>query len=61
VTERVDLDDEGDVELLDLAQLNEPVEDRLPVLVAGEVVVGDEEVGETLRVVLAHQLLDIGW
>ena len=38
-----------DLELLDLAQVDQAVEDRLPVLVAGEVVVGDEEVEDALR------------
>ena len=32
-----------------LAQLDEPVEDRFPVLVAGEIVVGDEEAIDALR------------
>ncbi len=48
-----------DIELLDLAQLDQPVEDRLPVLVAGEIVVGDEEAAQALRVVVAHDLLDV--
>ena len=40
----VDLDGEPDrLDPLDLAQMDDPVEDRLPVLVAGEIVVGDEE------------------
>ena len=43
VAQRVDLDHEAERNLVDLAQLGEPVEDRLPVLVAGEIVVGDEE------------------
>ena len=47
--EHVDLDQEGDAETLFLAQLDQPVEDRLPVLVAGEIVVGDEEARDALR------------
>ena len=42
--------------LLDLAQLDEAIEDRLPVLVAREIVVGDEEAVQALRDVRAHDL-----
>ena len=41
------------------AHLDQPVEDRLPVLVAREVVVGDEEVVHALREVGAHEALDV--
>ena len=37
----------------------EPVEDRLPVLVAGEIVVGDEEARDPLRGVGAHDAFDV--
>ena len=49
VAHRIDLDHQADRDLVDLAQLGEPVEDRFPVLVAGEIVVGDEEAGDALR------------
>ena len=55
----VDLDDERDVDALVLAQLDQPVEELLPVLVAGHVVVGDEERPDALRVVLADDRLEI--
>ena len=59
VAERVDLQQEPDPEALLLAQLDQPVEDRLPVAVAGEIVVGDEEAGDPLRGVGAHDRLDV--
>ena len=59
VAQRVDLQQQADLEALVLAQLDEPVEDRLPVLVAREIVVGDEEFGDALRGVGAHDLLDV--
>ena len=42
-----------------LAQLDDPVEDRLPVLVAGEIVVGDEEGLHALRQIGADDDLDV--
>ena len=42
-----------------LAQLDQAVEDRLPVLVAREIVVGDEEAGDALRGIGAHDGLDV--
>ena len=41
------------------AQVDQAIEDRLPVLVAGEIVVGDEEAAQPLRVVDPHDLLDV--
>jgi hypothetical protein len=41
------------------AQVTAPVEDRLPVLVAGEVVVGDEEAVNAFRPILPDDVLDI--
>ena len=49
VAERVDLDGEADVDALAPAQLDQPVEEHLPVAVAGEIVVGDEEAVDALR------------
>jgi hypothetical protein len=60
VAERIHLDDEADIELLDLAQVYQAVEDRLPVFVAGKIVVGDEETVHAFGVIEAHDLLDIG-
>ena len=37
----------------------EPVEDRLPVAVAGEIVVRDEEMADALSGVVAHAALDV--
>ena len=59
VAERIDLDDEAGVELLHLAQINEAIENDLPVLVAGEIVVGDEEGAQALGVIEPHDALDI--
>jgi len=59
VAERVDLDDHLDVETVALAQLDDPIEDRLPVLVAREIIVGDEEPVEAVADVPAQQVLDV--
>ena len=59
VTERVDLQHQPDAEAVFFAQLDQPVEDRLPVLVAGEIVVGDEEARDPLRSVGAHDAFDV--
>ena len=58
VAHRVDLDHEAGVQAL-LAQRDQPVEDRLPVPVAREIVVGDEEVAHAVGVVGAHDPLDV--
>ena len=59
VAQRVDLNDEADIELLHLPQVDQAIEDRLPVLVACEIVVGDEKTSQTLGVIDAHDLLDV--
>ena len=59
VGQHIDLDEEVQAEALDLAQLDHPVEDRLPIAVAGEIVVGDEEARDALLRVLAHDALDV--
>jgi hypothetical protein len=59
VARRVDLDDQADIELLADAKLDQPVEDRLPVFVTGEIVVGDEEAVDALRDIAADDLLDV--
>ena len=50
VAERVDLDGEAELGKFAVAQLDQPVEQDLPVAVAGEIVVGDEEPLDALRV-----------
>ena len=59
VAERVDLQQEPDLEALDFAQFDQAVEDRLPIAVAGEIVVGDEEARDALSGVGAHDRLDV--
>ena len=52
---RIDLHEELEAQPFLLAQLDQAVEDRLPVLVAGQVVVGDEELVDALRQVGADR------
>ena len=59
VAERVDLKQKPDPKTLVLPQFDQPIEDRLPVAVAGEIVVGDEKAGDALRGVGAHDRLDV--
>ena len=58
VARRIDLDDEARVDAL-LAQFDQPVEDRFPVAIAGQIIVGDEEVADAVGVVDPHQRFDI--
>ena len=58
VAQRIDLDGEADVQTF-LAQRDHPVEQRFPVTVAREVVVGDEEPLDALRAVLADDVLQV--
>ena len=58
VAGRVDLDDEARVDAL-LTQFDQPVEDRFPVAIAGEIVVGDEEVADAIGDIDAHQSFDV--
>src|SRR6185437_3609207 len=55
----VHLEDELDVDTLLFAHGDQAVEDGLPVFVAGEVVVGDEEAVDALGQVLADDELDV--
>src|SRR5262249_61740277 len=55
--EHVGLDHYPDVHLVALAQQGDAIEDRLTVLVAGEIVVGDEEVADPVGPVLADRPL----
>ena len=59
VAEGVHLEGEAEVQAVPLAELDQPVEDRAPVLVAGEVVVGDEEPLDPLVEVRAHDALHV--
>ena len=56
---RVDLDDQGHLDAFVLLELDQPVEEIFPVLVAGHVVVGDEERRDALLVVLADDRFEI--
>ena len=56
VAGRVDLDDEARVDAL-LAQFDQPVEDQFPVAIAGEIVVGNEEVADAVGDIDPHQEL----
>src|SRR5262249_32661138 len=58
VAERVDLDRERDLDPL-LAQLDDAVEDDLPILVARKIIVGDEEAADALLDVAANDGLDV--
>ena len=55
----VDLDDQGELDALVLLQLDEPVEEVFPMLVAGHVVVSDEERRDALLVVVADDRFEI--
>src|SRR6266852_4923771 len=59
VAQRVDLDHQTDFDALLRAQFDDAVEDGLPVLVAGEIVVGDEEAVNAFRPVLPDDVLDV--
>ena len=59
MAQRVDLDGEADVHALARAQHDHAVEQRFPILVAGEIVVGDEEALYALRIVLADDLFHV--
>jgi hypothetical protein len=47
------------LDLVHLADANNAIEDRLPVLVAGEIIVGDEEAPDARGPVTFDQMLDI--
>jgi hypothetical protein len=58
VREDIDLDEEVDA-VTGLAEVAHAVEDRFPVAVAREIVVGDEEAVDALLPVLDHDALDV--
>src|SRR5207302_102212 len=43
VAQRIDLDEQSDLDLFLLPQIDEAIEDRFPVPIAGEIIVRDEE------------------
>ncbi len=59
VAQRIDLDHQRDADAFFLLQLDDAVEDDLPVLVAREVVVGDEEAVNAFGPVLPDDVLDV--
>ncbi len=59
VTQRVDLQQQADLEALVLAQIDQAIEDRLPIAIAGKVVVGDEKFRDALLGVGADDLFDV--
>ena len=59
VAQRIDLDHQAERDPVLLPQLDQAVEDRLPFLVAREIVVGDEEFVDALRPVHPHQPLHV--
>src|SRR5207245_2529971 len=58
VAQRIDLDREADIQAC-LAQGDHPIKQRLPVPVAGEIVVGDEEALDALRAIFPDDPLQI--
>ena len=59
VAKRIDLDHQTDWDAINLAKLDEAVEDRLPVPVAGKIIVGDEELVDPLRPIEAQQVFNV--
>ena len=59
VAERIDLDGEADVHALADPHLDHAVEQRLPILVAREIVVGDEEALDAFGVIRPHDVFQI--
>ena len=59
VAHRVDLDNQPQIDLVPLANLNQPIEDQLPILVAGKIIVGDEKAPNAVGPVPLDELFDI--
>src|SRR5215468_837224 len=55
----VDLDGESDIHPLALPQLDHAVEQRLPITIAREIIVRDEEPLDTLRIIITYDLFQI--
>ena len=59
VTKRVDLDHQAERNPVLLPEVDQAIEDRFPLLVAREIVVGDEEFVDALPPVETHEMLDV--
>src|SRR6516162_7322195 len=59
VTQRVHLYREADLQALADPQLDHPIKERLPMAIAREVIIGDEEPSVTLAVVFTDRALEI--
>src|SRR5262249_62011744 len=59
VAKSVDLDHQAERNPALLPEFDQTIEDRLPLLVAREIVVGDEEFVDPLRPVETHEMLDV--
>src|SRR3954454_3351134 len=59
VSHGVDLSDDIEALSLNLAHFDQAVEDRFPVLIARQVVVGDEEIVHALSDIRAHDIFDV--
>ena len=59
MTKRVDLEDQSDLHALDFAELRQTIEDRFPVLIPSEIVVGHKEPVDALGGIRANDGLDL--
>ena len=59
VTQRVDLDREGELQIVGRAHRDQPVGQLLPIAVAGEIVVGNEEPADPPRIMLADAAFEV--
>ena len=59
VAQRIDLDHQAEGDSVLLPQLDQAVEDRLPLFVARKIVVRDEKFVDALRPVETYQMLDV--
>ena len=59
MTQGIDLDHHVETQSLLFPDRDQPIEHRLPIAIAGEVVVGDEEMADPLGEILAHDALHI--
>ena len=59
MTQGIYLENEGWIKVLALAQLDDAIENRLPILVARKIVVSDEKVVDSLSGVCTDDLLDV--
>ena len=59
VAKGVDLDEEAELQFVDFFQMNDPVQDRFPILVPGKIVVRNKKAVQSLGHVLTNDPLDI--